>query len=230
MRSPCSAAPTPDHAWTGPTGPSSPPSSGGCRPGCATTAWLLRAQFCAGTGASCADGGPTRTGPDDYRSSTSSPRWWSGWRGRTHAGGYMRIQGELLRLGHRVGASRRLLPRRLTVTLRRLYVLFVLEVGDRYLHLLGVTAHPDGPWTTQQARNLLMDIGEHRAVPVPGPRSGRTLHGLVRRRVGRWMAGSDVDQSSAGYQRVRARGLKPLIRRRGPVLAPDRLSGRSKIR
>lgn len=36
----------------------------------------------------------------------------------------------------------------------------VLEVGSRYIHILGVTTNPDGQWTSQQARNLLMDLGE----------------------------------------------------------------------
>jgi putative transposase len=52
-----------------------------------------------------------------------------------------------------------------TLFLKRFYVLFFIELGTRRVHLAGITANPDGPWVTQQARNLLMHL-EDEAVDV----------------------------------------------------------------
>ena len=79
------------------------------------------------------------------------------------------------------------------MTLQRLYCLFVIEVGSRYVHILGVTTHPDGLWTTQQIRNLLMDLGDHAA----------NFRFLVRDRAGQFTDSFDAALASTGIEAVK---------------------------
>jgi putative transposase len=139
------------------------------------------------------------------RMATDNPAW-----------GHRRVQGELVRLGHRIGASTvwQILhvagidpaPRRPgptwkqflaaqargllaadfvhvdTVLLRHRYALIVIEHGTRRVHLAGITANPDGAWTTQAARTFLMDLGARMT----------SVKFLIRDRAGQFAASFDA--------------------------------------
>jgi transposase InsO family protein len=79
-----------------------------------------------------------------------------------------------------------------TVLLRRVYALIVIEHGTRQAHLAGITAHPDGAWTTQAARNFLMDLG-HRAASVKF---------LIRDRAGQFTSSFDAVFTAEGIRIV----------------------------
>jgi putative transposase len=50
-----------------------------------------------------------------------------------------------------------------TILLRRIYALIIAEHGTRRAHLAGITAYPDGAWTTQAGRDFLMDFDRRAA-------------------------------------------------------------------
>ena len=68
-----------------------------------------------------------------------------------------------------------------------------MEVSSRYVHVLGITANPDGPWTVQQIRNLLMDLGDRAA----------GFGFLVRDRAGQFTGTFDAVLAGAGIEVVK---------------------------
>jgi putative transposase len=80
-------------------------------------------------------------------------------------------------------------------------VFFVIEVSTRHFYLLGVTVHPDGAWTVQQARNLLMDVGERAA----------WFGFLVRDRAGQFTAAFEAVFAAAGIMVVKLPPRSPRV-------------------
>jgi putative transposase len=141
-----------------------------------------------------------------------------------------------------------------TVLLRRLHVLFVMEVQARRMHILGVTAHPAGAWTAQQARGLLMDLGERAEVlagngarvikaPVRSPRAnsfaGRFAGTLRRECPGRlliygerrlWRTLAEYSRHYYAHRPHQSREQRPPLREPGqPIDVTARIKRRQVV-
>jgi len=129
------------------------------------------------------------------RLARENPRW-----------GYQRIAGEMAGLGPagtRNGLSWREFIRCQahsmiacdfftvdTINLRRIYVLFFIELSTRRVHLAGMTERPDGAWTAQQARNLVFSL----------PERDRPLEFLIRDNDGKFARAFDTVFNTEGIQ------------------------------
>jgi transposase InsO family protein len=80
-----------------------------------------------------------------------------------------------------------------TVMLRQVYVLFFIDLQRRKVFLAGVTAHPVGPWVTQQARNLVATLEDQ----------GRTFRFLVRDRDAKFVGPFDEVMRSTGARVIK---------------------------
>ena len=94
------------------------------------------------------------------------------------------------------------------------YVLAVIEHATRRIRILGVTLHPTGEWTTQQARNLIMDLGDH---------AGRVKF-MIRDRGSNFTAAFDAVLAGAGIRIVLCNNIR--TPRMKPRVANCTFSGR----
>jgi putative transposase len=88
------------------------------------------------------------------------------------------------------------------VTLQRVYCLFIMEAGSRYVHIIEITANPDGLRTVQQIRNLLMDLGDRAA----------GFRFLVRDRAGQFTASFDLCVPRISSTALTSRVALPAVR------------------
>jgi putative transposase len=99
-----------------------------------------------------------------------------------------------------------------TLWLRRLYVLFFIELRRRRVHLAGVTANPNGAWVARQARNLIMTVADQEQRPRI----------LIRDRDSKFTAGFDEVFRSEGIRVIRAPVAAPRAKAHAGALGRQR--------